>query len=394
MPPSAEHPTPAEPTARSAEGARPADGEFRRVHAAHTAEVWRALFRLGVDSAAIDDAVQDVFVTAFRRWDALRDRGQRRAWLLGIARNIASRHRRGDARRARRVAAVEPWTTPTVDPEQHAATIEAGVLLQRFLDDLDEDKRAAFVFGELEELDRTALGAALGVNPNTAYSRLAAARRSFVERFDHSRAAAVMAVAMTDLDRAPPPSRSWAAIAAALPIAPVPLATAPAPAATSKLLLTIAGVAAIVTTAFVTRPTLPTRAAPESAHASGGGPTKPSAAPTPPAELVVPAEPPPVLAVDAPMMPRSRPATPVVRSAPTDVPIEVDPDPETVSGVDGEVAVLHAARRALGRGDLPAARSWLDVHQRRWPDGGAMATVRDSIERRMINARTGGDDRQ
>ena len=93
------------------------------------------------------------------------------------------------------------------------------------------------------------------------------------------------------------------------------------------------------------------------------------------------------------MMPRPRPATPVVRSAPTDVPIEVDPDPETVSGVDGEVAVLHAARRALGRGDLPAARSWLDVHQRRWPDGGAMATVRDSIERRMINARTGGDDR-
>lgn len=386
----------AEPSAPAEPSARPAEGEFRRVHTAHAAEVWRALFRLGVDSAAIDDAVQEVFVTAFRRWHALRDRAQRRAWLLGIARRVAFRHRRGDARRARRVATVEPWTAPVVDPEQHAAAAEAGVQLQRFLDELDEDKRAAFVFGEIEELDRNALGAALGVNPNTAYSRLAAARRRFVERFDHPRAAAVLAVAMTDLDRAPPASRSWAAIVAALPTAPAPAPMTPAPAAMGKLVLSLAGAVAIVATAIATRPTVSDSDARRSAVTSRREPD-PNPAPrvaTTPAELVVPAEPPRGRDSTAPTTTRARPRPappkPEPEPAPTD---DEDPDPERVSGVDGEVAVLHAARRAIGRGDLPAARSWLEVHRRRWPGGGEMSAVRDSIERQMINRPAGGDDR-
>jgi RNA polymerase sigma-70 factor (ECF subfamily) len=376
---------------------RPSLDEFRRVHTAHAAEVWRALFRLGVDGAAIDDAAQDVFVTAFRRWHVLRDHTQRRAWLLGIARRIAFRHRRGDARRARRVSNAEPWTTPLADPEQHAAAVEAGTQLQQFLDELDDDKRAAFVFGELEELDRNALGAALGVNPNTAYSRLAAARRRFVERFDHTRAAAVLAVSLAELDRATPASQSWAALANALPAAPAVLPPIPPPGALGKLLLTLAGTAAIATTAIATRPTVrpdvasaPVAATPRPAARVDVAPAELAAvAPAARARSTSPTT--VVAATKSSERPRSGARTPT-RGAivPGD---EGDPDPQTVSGVDGEVAVLHAARRAIGRGDTSAARSWLDVHRRRWPDGGEMASVRDSIERQMINAGAGGDDR-
>lgn len=386
MPPSTE--------ALSAPGASsetPSLAEFRVVHSAHAAEVWRALFRLGVDSAALDDAMQDVFVTAFRRWDQLRDRSQRRAWLLGIARRIAFRHRRGDARRARRVATVEPWTTPGADPEQHAAALEAGVQLQRFLDDLDEDKRAAFVFGELEELDRNALGAALGVNPNTAYSRLAAARRRFVERFDrHDAAAGVMAVAMGDRDRAPPASRTWVAIVAALPSSTnAPPLSSGSP-VVGKILLTLAAAAAI--TFVAARPAAPGDS--PSRKATPAAITEPRRAPAEPAELAAVPSPSPAAIDPAAPVPRQRPpAANANANAPAPHEDEQDPDPDTIEGVDGEVAVLHAARRAIGRGDTAAARTWLALHRERWPDGGAMRTVRDSIERQMIKPTTGGDNR-
>jgi RNA polymerase sigma-70 factor (ECF subfamily) len=42
---------------------------FRDVYRAHHAYVWRCLLRLGVDEAAVDDAVQDVFIVVHRKLD-------------------------------------------------------------------------------------------------------------------------------------------------------------------------------------------------------------------------------------------------------------------------------------------------------------------------------------
>ena len=43
--------------------------DFRAVYRAHYGLVWHALFRLGVPPDALEDAVQDVFVVAYRRRD-------------------------------------------------------------------------------------------------------------------------------------------------------------------------------------------------------------------------------------------------------------------------------------------------------------------------------------
>ena len=50
------------------------------------------------------------------------------------------------------------------------------MLVQTFLDSLDDDKRAVFILAELEQLPAPAIAEAVGTNVNTVYSRLRAAR--------------------------------------------------------------------------------------------------------------------------------------------------------------------------------------------------------------------------
>ena len=57
----------------------------------HYAFVWRITGRLGVPAAAVDDAVQDVFVVLHRRRHEFDDRGSIRALLYGITRRVARR---------------------------------------------------------------------------------------------------------------------------------------------------------------------------------------------------------------------------------------------------------------------------------------------------------------
>ena len=50
--------------------------------------VWAAIRRPGVPFGSIEDAVQDVFLVAYRRLDQLRFEVSARAWLYGVARRV------------------------------------------------------------------------------------------------------------------------------------------------------------------------------------------------------------------------------------------------------------------------------------------------------------------
>ena len=56
------------------------------------------------DPAAADDLAQEVFLCVFQRLTEFRGEGSLRAWLLGIARNLAAQHLRAAARRRSREA--------------------------------------------------------------------------------------------------------------------------------------------------------------------------------------------------------------------------------------------------------------------------------------------------
>ncbi|MEE9382531.1 MAG: sigma-70 family RNA polymerase sigma factor [Nannocystaceae bacterium] len=156
---------------------------FEEIYHDHFDYVWMNLRRLGVSELELDDAVQDVFLVLHRRADEFEGRSTLKTWLYGIARRVAFRYRRSAERARRRSEALGRVDREGADLDTDLQTRQAWSMLYKFLDTLDDEKREAFVIGEFEGLNRRELGRALGVNPNTAYSRLRAARERFQRTF-------------------------------------------------------------------------------------------------------------------------------------------------------------------------------------------------------------------
>lgn len=140
---------------------------FRALYDDHYGFVWSTVRRFGVRPDAVDDAVQDAFLVAFRRWAELPD-GQPRAWLYGIARRVSSNARRSERRRRRKHDALG---SVTLDVEG-AGRLEASAELERFAARLDPGERELFVLGIVEGLRGRELACALQARPSTVYDRL------------------------------------------------------------------------------------------------------------------------------------------------------------------------------------------------------------------------------
>jgi RNA polymerase sigma-70 factor (ECF subfamily) len=141
--------------------------------------VWRNLRRLGVAEAALDDALQDVFVVVHRRLTDFERRSSLKTWIFGITLRVASEYTRRGRRAERTLALDDELSDHKPDPHEQNVQREAAELLYRVLDELDEDKRAAFVLAELEEMSMAEIATAVGANVNTVASRVQAARRQF-----------------------------------------------------------------------------------------------------------------------------------------------------------------------------------------------------------------------
>lgn len=144
--------------------------------------VWRTLRYLGVPAASVEDAAQEVFITAHRRLAAFDSaRGSARSWLYGIARNTARHHHRWARRRdPQRLAVVEPEVAdPAADPEAWVSRVEVAEVVERGLAKLDQRRREVFVLHEIEGLSAPEIAELLGIKVNTVYSRLARARTRF-----------------------------------------------------------------------------------------------------------------------------------------------------------------------------------------------------------------------
>jgi RNA polymerase sigma-70 factor, ECF subfamily len=175
---------------RSAEAALP----FARVYQEYFSFVWRNAISLGVRPSALDDVTQEVFVIVSRRLGEFEGRSAFRTWLSGIVLNVVRHHRRALARKSphelSREEANDPDELPSAagDPYENAVHAEGTRLLQRLLDDLDDDKREVLVLAELEQFTVPEIAEALGLNVNTAYSRLRHAREQFDQGIARHRA--------------------------------------------------------------------------------------------------------------------------------------------------------------------------------------------------------------
>ncbi len=155
---------------------------FQAVYRQYFDFVWSCTRRFGIEPAAMDDVVQEIFIVIHGKLHTLERPESLRSWIYGIVRRTASTHRRAGRSRAAagitagvgaEVASLGP--TPFEQTEKNAEL----ELLGRLLDTLDEPKREMFALVELEELSVPEAAEALQIPLNTAYSRLRAARQAF-----------------------------------------------------------------------------------------------------------------------------------------------------------------------------------------------------------------------
>jgi len=150
---------------------------FAAVYSDYARYVFRVLRRLGVADKDVEDVCQDVFVVVHRKLPEFAHRSTIRTWLYGIALRCASDYRRR-AHVVREVSGVLDRVEQTVgaDQPQAVAQRQARAVLDRVIEELDDDKRAVFVLFELEELAMTEVAEIVGCPLQTAYARLYAAR--------------------------------------------------------------------------------------------------------------------------------------------------------------------------------------------------------------------------
>lgn len=135
----------------------------------------RLLTRTLGPSDEIDDLLQDVFITLFRRVVDLRDEAALRSFLVGIVlRTARSELRR---RRIRRWVTLSPtgMVPELVVPEMDHGSRQALQQLYGILDRLDPDSRLAFVLRNADGLELTEVADALGCSLATVKRKIARA---------------------------------------------------------------------------------------------------------------------------------------------------------------------------------------------------------------------------
>lgn len=146
----------------------------------HAGRVRRVLARRGVPAAELPDVEQEVFIVAHRKLAAFEGRSSIATWLLGIAANVASQHRRS-ARYRRERLGVDVEHEPqcdALDPLARLQAIELVARVRRLLDALTPEQREVIVLHELSELSMHEVARELGVPLKTAFSRLYAGHRA------------------------------------------------------------------------------------------------------------------------------------------------------------------------------------------------------------------------
>jgi len=153
----------------------------------HFDGVWRLLRRLGLPQADADDAAQQVFIIACRRFESIQV-GSERAFLFGCALKLAARWRQAQQK------PVQPTATGELDcVELDVPSVEelvdrhrARELLDVILNSMPSELRTVFVLFELEEFTSHEIAALLGIPRGTATSRLRRAREEFAKRLSRA----------------------------------------------------------------------------------------------------------------------------------------------------------------------------------------------------------------
>src|SRR5258708_3313668 len=128
----------------------PSAPAIEQIYDAHFRFVWRCLRSLGVPDAALDDALQDVFVVVQRKVSAFEGRSQLSTWLYAIALRVARRYRSRACSESREVIEEDP--VASANGESVLEQSDRLARARRALACLDDEKREVFGRAQVEPM--------------------------------------------------------------------------------------------------------------------------------------------------------------------------------------------------------------------------------------------------
>ena len=157
------------------ERSRSSDVEFRWVYDRNVDAIRRYCQRR-LPHHDVDDAIADVFLVAWRRFDRMPQGDEALLWLYGVARNVV-RNQQRTARRVLRLRRKLPAAPGGI--EDTAAQVIRRIEDQEVLDalaSLRSSDQELLRLAAWEGLKPAAIGQVLGINPHAASMRLGRAR--------------------------------------------------------------------------------------------------------------------------------------------------------------------------------------------------------------------------
>jgi len=155
------------------------DAAWAWLYSRYARTIANFLKRLGVTLEARDDAVQEVFLQAFRSLDKFRGDAAIKTWLYRLAVTQARRSRE----KARFRSRIQQLLSLEIDADPQRVEPQLGQadhLLQKALSQLTALQREAFVLYELEGQNGATIAAISGCPEATVYRRLHEARKKFL----------------------------------------------------------------------------------------------------------------------------------------------------------------------------------------------------------------------
>jgi RNA polymerase sigma-70 factor, ECF subfamily len=153
--------------------------DFRAVFQAEFDYVWHTLRRLGIPERDLADVTHDVFERVYLRISRYDKTRPLRPWLFGFAFRVAADYRRLSRNRFEQLGLSEEPFDQSPTAVENLVRAERLELALSALECIEFERRAVFVLHELDECPIPDVAEALGINVNTAYSRLRLARQEF-----------------------------------------------------------------------------------------------------------------------------------------------------------------------------------------------------------------------
>lgn len=160
------------------EARRGDEGSFLSLYDRYRTPLYRFAWRLTASAAAAEDVVQECWVVALeaRRFDDAR--GSLRAYLFGVARNLAFARLRVSGRESDPAAELETERGPFED----LLAIERSEAVARAVAELPPLQREALILFEYEDLSLEEIAEVAGVEVGAVKARLHRARETLRRR--------------------------------------------------------------------------------------------------------------------------------------------------------------------------------------------------------------------